>query len=119
MQVTTTFDIEGYRVEKSLGVVRGIVVRSPTIIQGFLGGVENIIGGRIAAWTEMCEQARRQAFEEMLQHAAERGANAVLGVRYDASAVARRQRQCSSEVICYGTAVVVAPLGLGAATLAP
>ncbi len=101
--VTTTFTIEGYRITKYLGVVRGIVVRSPTIPQNILGGLKTIIGGTVGAYREMCEQTRQQAYEEMVQHAQKIGANAVLGMRYDASEVVAR----STEVICYGTAVVI------------
>jgi uncharacterized protein YbjQ (UPF0145 family) len=103
--VTTTFTIEGYRVTKYLGVVRGIVVRSPTIPQNILGGLKTIIGGTVGAYREMCEQTRQQAYEELVQHAQQMGANAVLGMRYDASEVVAR----STEVICYGTAVVIEP----------
>ena len=104
--VTTTFTIEGYRITKYLGVVRGIVVRSPTIPQNILGGLKTIIGGTVGAYREMCEQTRQQAYEEMVQHAQKIGANAVLGMRYDASEVVAR----STEVICYGTAVVIEPV---------
>ena len=75
--VTTTFTIEGYRVTKYLGVVRGIVVRSPTIPQNILGGLKTIIGGTVGAYREMCEQTRQQAYEELVQHAQQMGANAV------------------------------------------
>jgi uncharacterized protein YbjQ (UPF0145 family) len=103
--VTTTFTLEGYRIREYKGLVRGIVVRSPTITQGILGGLKSIIGGQIGAFTEMCEQARQQAYEALLQHAAQMGANAVLGFRYDASEVGARES--ATEVLCYGTAVVV------------
>jgi uncharacterized protein YbjQ (UPF0145 family) len=102
---TTTFTIEGHRVRQYLGVVRGIVVRSPTISQGILGGLKNIIGGQIGAYTRMCEQTRQQAYDEMIAQALQSGANAVLGMRYDASEVVER----STEVICYGTAVIIEP----------
>ena len=88
MPVTTTFTIEGFRIREYKGVVRGIIVRSPTIAQGIMGGLKNIIGGKIGAYTQMCEQARQQAYELLMQHAQEIGANAVLGLRYDASDVA-------------------------------
>jgi uncharacterized protein YbjQ (UPF0145 family) len=103
MYVTTTFTIEGHEIVDYRGLVRGIIVRSPTIAQGIIGGLKNIIGGRIGAYTQMCEQTRQQAYEQMIQHAAEMGANAVVGVRYDASEVVDR----ATEVLCYGTAVVV------------
>ncbi len=106
MQVTTTFTIEGHQIREYRGLVRGIVVRAPTIAQGILGGLKNIIGGRIGAYTDMCEQARQQAFDEMVQHAQAMGANAIVGVRYDASEVAGRGGG-ATEVLCYGTAVVM------------
>lgn len=105
MHVTTTFDIQGYEVAEYKGLVRGIVVRSPTIAQGILGGLKNIIGGRIGAYTEMCEQTREQAYEVMIAHARELGADAILGTRYDASSV--EPRGGAVEVLCYGTAVVL------------
>ena len=105
MPVTTTFTIEGYRIREYKGLVRGIIVRSPTIAQGILGGLRSIIGGRIGAYTEMCEQARQQAYDLLLQHATELGANAVVGLHYDASEVV--SRESATEVLCYGTAVVI------------
>jgi uncharacterized protein YbjQ (UPF0145 family) len=106
LPVSTTFTIEGYRIREYRGLVRGIIVRSPTIVQGCLGGLKNIIGGRIGAYTEMCEQARQQAFDLLLQHAEALGANAVVGLRYDASEVVSG----ATEVLCYGTAVVIDPV---------
>jgi uncharacterized protein YbjQ (UPF0145 family) len=103
--VTTTFTIEGYRIREYKGLVRGIIVRSPTIAQGIFGGLKSIIGGRIGAYIEMCEQARQQAYDLLLQHATELGANAVVGFRYDASEVV--SRESATEVLCYGTAVVI------------
>jgi len=85
--VTTTFNIDGYCISEYKGLVRGIVVRSPTIAQGILGSLKNIIGGNIGAYTDMCEQTRRQAYDAMLAQARDLGANAVVGVRYDASEV--------------------------------
>lgn len=107
MQVTTTFTIEGYKIKEYKGVVRGIIVRSPTIAQGFMGGLKNIVGGRIGAYTEMCEQARQQAYDLLLAHARELGANAIVGLRYDASEVV--SKGSATEVLCYGTAVVIEP----------
>ena len=103
--VTTMFTFEGYRIREYKGLVRGIIVRSPTITQGILGGLKSIIGGRIGAYIEMCEQARQQAYDLLLQHATELGANAVVGFRYDASEVG--SRESATEVLCYGTAVVI------------
>jgi uncharacterized protein YbjQ (UPF0145 family) len=106
MIVTTTFTVEGYSIVEYKGMVRGIIVRAPTIAQGLVGGLKNIIGGRIGAYTEMCEQARQTAYNEMVQHAAQIGANAVVGVRYDAAEVV--SKGSATEVLCYGTAVVIA-----------
>ena len=106
--VTTTFTIEGYRIRQYLGVVRGIIVRAPTISQGILGGLKSIIGGNIGAYTEMCEQARQQAYDLLVDHARAVGANAIVGLRYDASEVA--SKFSATEVLCYGTAVVVKPV---------
>jgi uncharacterized protein YbjQ (UPF0145 family) len=105
MPVTTTFTIEGFRIREYKGLVRGIIVRSPTIVQGIAGRLKNIIGGSIGAYTEMCEQARQQAYDLLIEHAAALGANAIVGVRYDASEVA--SAMSATEVICYGTAVVI------------
>lgn len=104
--VTTTFTIEGYRIARYLGVVRGIIVRAPTISQGILGGLKSIIGGRIGAYTEMCEQTRQQAYDLMIDHATALGANAVVGLRYDASDIGTKTSG-ATEVLCYGTAVVI------------
>jgi uncharacterized protein YbjQ (UPF0145 family) len=103
--VTTTFAVEGHRIVAYKGMVRGLIVRSPTIEQGILGGLKNIIGGQIGAYTEMCEQARQTAYDLMISQALSLGANAVIGVSYDASEV----KMSATEVLCYGTAVVVAP----------
>jgi len=105
MFITTTFTIEGYEIVEYKGLVRGIIVRSPTIAQGLVGGLKNIVGGRIGAYTEMCEQARQQAYDSMLQHAQQVGANAIVGVRYDAAEVV--SQGSATEVLCYGTAVVI------------
>jgi uncharacterized protein YbjQ (UPF0145 family) len=106
--VTTTFTIEGYRIRQYLGIVRGIIVRAPTISQGILGGLKSIIGGNIGAYTEMCEQTRQQAYDLLLDHARQLGANAVVGLRYDASEIGGKATG-ASEVLCYGTAVVIEP----------
>lgn len=107
MFVTTTFEIEGFRVTEYKGIVRGIIVRAPTISQGIVGGLKSVIGGNIGAYTQMCEQAREQAYDLLVRHAREVGANAVIGFRYDASDVVNN----STEVLCYGTAVVVESKG--------
>ena len=104
MLASTTFEIPGYEIAEHKGMVRGIIVRSPTISQGIIGGLKNIIGGRIGAYTTMCEQTRGQAYEEMEKHAAQLGANAIVGIRYDASSV--EPKGAAVEVLCYGTPVV-------------
>ncbi len=101
--VTTTFEFDGHTIKEYKGIVRGIIVRSPTIVQGFLGGLKNIVGGKIGAYTEMCEQTRQDAYAELLKHAEELGANAIVGFRYDSSDL----QESSTEVLCYGTAVVI------------
>lgn len=105
MFISTTFSFEGYKIVEYKGVVRGIIVRAPTIAQGIVGGLKNLVGGRIGAYTEMCEQARQQAYDLMMTHAAEVGANAVVGMRYDAAEVV--SRGSATEVLCYGTAVII------------
>ena len=101
--VTTTFSFDGHHIVEYKGIVRGIIVRSPTIIQGILGGLKNIVGGKIGAYTEMCEQTRQDAYRELLKHAEEVGANAIVGFRYDSSDL----KDSSTEGLCYGTAVVI------------
>jgi uncharacterized protein YbjQ (UPF0145 family) len=107
MPVSTTFTIEGYRIKEYKGIARGIVVRAPTISQGFFGGLKSIIGGSIGAYAEMCEQARQQAYDLLVQHTLEMGANAIVGLHYDASEVV--SKGSATEVLCYGTAVVIEP----------
>ncbi|MEP6470630.1 MAG: YbjQ family protein [Acidobacteriota bacterium] len=102
---TTTFTIEGFRVTRSLGVVRGITVRSRSIVGTIGGSLQTIFGGNITLFTELCEKTREEAFEMMLSHAQAMGANAVIGVRYDATEL----MQGVTEVLCYGTAVTVQP----------
>ncbi len=101
--VTTAFELPGYRVVKNLGIVRGIVVRSRSIVGSFFAGLQTLFGGNITLWSEMCELARREAFERMALHARGVGANAVIGAAYDATEIG----QGVTEVLCYGTAVVV------------
>jgi uncharacterized protein YbjQ (UPF0145 family) len=100
---TTAFELPGYRTTKSLGVVRGIIVRSRSIIGNFGASIQAIFGGNISLYTEMCDRARGDAFNLMIQHAGEMGANAIIGVRYDATEIAPG----ITEVLCYGTAVFV------------
>lgn len=106
MLVTTTMDIQGFRIVEYRGIVRGLTVRSPTIAQGFMGSLKSIIGGNIGAFTTMCEQARQQAYDLMIEHAQQMGANAIIGMHYDASQ-AGSDRIFATEVLCYGTAVVM------------
>lgn len=103
--ITTLPEMPGYRVVRNLGMVRGIVVRSRSIFGTIGASLQTIVGGNISLYTEMCEKTREDALELMMQHAAEHGANAVLGVRYDANEV----MQGVTEVLAYGSAVVVEP----------
>jgi uncharacterized protein YbjQ (UPF0145 family) len=104
---TTAFTIDGYKIVKSLGIIRGITVRSRSLFGTIGASLQTIVGGNITLFTDLCEQTREEAFEMMVAHAQERGANAVIGIRYDATEV----MQGVSEVLCYGTAVVVEPAG--------
>lgn len=101
--ITTTFTLEGYKVVKHLGVVRGIIVRSRSLIGNIGAGIQTLFGGNITLYTELCERTRTDSFEMMVTHAQALGANALLGVRYDANEV----MSGVTEVLCYGTAVVV------------
>jgi uncharacterized protein YbjQ (UPF0145 family) len=103
---TTAFSLDGYRITKNLGIVRGITVRSRSIFGTIGGSLQTLLGGNITLFTGLCEKTRAEAYDMMLQHAQESGANAVIGVRYDATEV----MQGVSEVLCYGTAVVVEPV---------
>ena len=103
---TTTFTLENHRVVHSLGIVRGIVVRSRSVFGQIGASLQTIVGGNITLYTELCEKARDEAYEIMMAHADRRGANAVVGVRYDATEIGTG----ITEVLCYGTAVVVEPL---------
>lgn len=104
--VTTAFELPGFRIARNLGVVRGITVRSRSIVGNFLGGIQTIFGGNITIYTELCEQAREETYRDMVKHARQLGANAIIGMRYDATDVMTGL----TEVLCYGTAVVVEPL---------
>src|SRR3954454_6704178 len=104
---TTAFELPGYRITKSCGVVRGIIVRSRSIVGNFGASIQSLFGGNISIYTTLCEQARQDAFELMLSHAGEVGANAIIGVRYDATELAPG----ITEVLCYGTAVFVEAAG--------
>ena len=106
---STTFTIDGYRIRQNLGVVRGIVVRSRSVFGTIGASLQTLVGGNITLFTELCEKTRNEAFDLMLSHAQQVGANAVVGVRYDATEV----MQGVTEVLCYGTAVMVEPEGQG------
>jgi uncharacterized protein YbjQ (UPF0145 family) len=103
MMVTTTFGFEGYRVVQHLDVVRGITVRARSIVGQLGASIQSLVGGKISLYVELCEEARGEAFDLMVQHASEKGANAIIGMRYDATELAENM----TEVLCYGTAVVV------------
>jgi uncharacterized protein YbjQ (UPF0145 family) len=100
---STTFGIEGYRVTRTLGVVRGVTVRSRSVLGNVGAQIQTLFGGNISIFTELCEKARQEAFDLMIQHAQQVGANAVIGIHYDANEV----MEGVTEVLCYGTAVVV------------
>lgn len=101
--VSTTFDVKGYRITEQLGVVRGITVRSRSLPGNIVGGLQSLFGGNITIYTELCEKARQIAYREMILHADSMGANAIIGVRYDANEVMNG----ITEVLCYGTAVKI------------
>ncbi|HEY6211480.1 MAG TPA: YbjQ family protein [Vicinamibacterales bacterium] len=103
--ITTGNELPGYRIVRNLGIVRGIVVRSRSIVGNIGAGLQSLIGGNITLYTELCEKAREDAYELLLEHAAQHGANAVVAMRYDANEVSAG----ITEVLAYGTAVVVEP----------
>jgi uncharacterized protein YbjQ (UPF0145 family) len=103
--ITGAFSLPGHTVTRNLGIVRGITVRSRSIVGNFFGGLQSLFGGNITIYTNLCEQARGEAFDLMCAHAEELGANAIVAMRYDATDVMAG----ITEVLCYGTAVVVAP----------
>lgn len=104
--VTTTFDLPGFRVVRTLGVVRGITVRSRSVFGTIGAGLQTLVGGNISILTRLCEQTRAEAFEILIQHATELGANAIIGARYDATEIMNGV----TEVLAYGTAVIVEPI---------
>jgi uncharacterized protein YbjQ (UPF0145 family) len=106
MMVSTTNDIAGHRIVRHLGVVRGITVRSRSVVGNFLGGVQAIFGGKIGAYVSLAETARQEAFDHLCDHAGQGGANAVVGMRYDANEI----MDGITEVLAYGTAVWVEPI---------
>jgi uncharacterized protein YbjQ (UPF0145 family) len=107
--VTTAFELPNFRIVQNLGVVRGIVVRSRNVFATIGAGLQTIVGGNITVWTTLCEDTRRDAFEIMIQHATELGANAVIGARYESTEISTGV----TEVLAYGTAVIVEPTSPG------
>jgi uncharacterized protein YbjQ (UPF0145 family) len=105
MIVSTTNEIAGYRVTRHLGLVRGITVRSRSVVGNFVGGIQSVFGGKLSVYVELAETARQEAFDHMCEHAAQGGANAVIGMRYDANEI----MDGITEVLAYGTAVWVEP----------
>jgi uncharacterized protein YbjQ (UPF0145 family) len=101
--VTTAFELEGYHIIRNLGIVRGITVRSRSVIGNIAGGLQTLFGGNITIYTELCEHARLEAFTLMMTHASQKGANAIIGMRYDANEIMGGV----TEVLAYGTAVIV------------
>jgi uncharacterized protein YbjQ (UPF0145 family) len=103
--ITTAFTLAGYRIVRTIGVVRGIRVRSRSIVGNFFGGLQTVFGGNITIYTKLCEETRAETYELMCHHAERNGANAIIGMRYDATDV----MDGVTEVLCYGTAVIVEP----------
>ncbi len=105
MIVSTTNEVAGYRVTRHLGMVRGITVRSRSVVGNFVGGIQSVFGGKLSVYVSLAETARQEAFDHMCEHAAQGGANAVIGMRYDANEI----MDGITEVLAYGTAVWVEP----------
>jgi uncharacterized protein YbjQ (UPF0145 family) len=105
--VTTAFGFEGYRIIKNIGIIRGITVRSRSVVGNLAGSIQTLFGGNISIFTELCEHARQEAFELMVAHAQQVGANAIIGMRYDANEV----MDGVTEVLAYGSAVVIEKIG--------
>jgi uncharacterized protein YbjQ (UPF0145 family) len=103
--ITTALTLPGYRIVKNLGVVRGITVRSRSIVGNIVGGLQSLFGGNITVYTNLCEQAREETYRLMCEHADHHGANAIISMRYDATEL----MEGLTEVLCYGTAVVAEP----------
>jgi uncharacterized protein YbjQ (UPF0145 family) len=105
--ITTSITLDGYKITKTLGIVRGITVRSRSVLGNIAGGLQSMLGGRLSVYVELCETSREEAFQHMMQHATERGANAIINMRYDANEIT----DGITEVLAYGTAVVAEKLG--------
>jgi uncharacterized protein YbjQ (UPF0145 family) len=103
MMVTTATELPGYRIARNIGIVRGIIVRSRSLLGSIGAGLQTLVGGNITLYTQLCEKTREDAYELMMQHAAEHGANAIIAMRYDANEI----MQGVTEVLAYGTAVAV------------
>jgi uncharacterized protein YbjQ (UPF0145 family) len=101
--VTTSFTLPGYKIIKNIGVVRGITVRSRSVVGNLFGAIQSLFGGNITIYTELCEQARLETYKMMCRHAQSMGANAIIGMHYDATSIMNGL----TEVLCYGTAVVI------------
>ena len=101
--ITTAFELPGVKITRNLGIVRGITVRSRSVVGNMVGGLQTMFGGNITIYTELCEHARQEAFDIMMQHADQMGANGIIGMRYDANEV----MEGVTEVLAYGTAVVI------------
>jgi uncharacterized protein YbjQ (UPF0145 family) len=108
MMVSTSNEIIGFKTVRHLGIVRGITVRSRSVVGNFVGGLQSIFGGQIGAYVDLAESARQEAFDHMCEHAAQAGANAIIGMRYDANEIT----DGITEVLAYGTAVWAEPLGV-------
>ncbi len=106
VMVSTTNDVAGFRIVRHLGLVRGITVRSRSVVGNFLGGVQSIFGGKLGVYVQLAETARQEAFDHMCEHASQGGANAIIGMRYDANEI----MDGITEVLAYGTAVWVEPV---------
>ncbi len=104
--ITTALELPGYRIVRNLGIVRGLTVRSRSIVGNIAGGIQSLFGGNITIYTNLCERTRAETYQLMCQHATQLGANAIIALRYDATEVMAGL----TEVLCYGTAVVVEPL---------
>lgn len=107
--VTTTEGVDGYKITKYIGIVRGVTVRQPTIGQSFKAGLKGIVGGKISPYISMCETARQSAYDALIERASQAGAQAIVGLRYDSSAFASGGDDMGTEVVCYGTAVLIDP----------
>lgn len=108
--VTTTLNVDGYRIREYKGIVRGAMVREPTVGQNFKAGFQGMFGGKIGAYVTMCEQGRQQSYDAMVAKAQALGANAIVGVSYDSNSFSADSNQFATEVVCYGTAVLIEPL---------